>query len=487
MPAEPISRRKFLRQFNCAAVSSSAILNTLLNLKLANSAAADGLNGGGGDCKAMVCLFLSGGWDSFQMLVPWEQSRYNTYATTRGADANQGGVAISRNSLLQLTDTASDFGFHPSMVGLHEMATGTGRFVGKKRVASIANVGTLVAPITKTQYLAWENGQNSALPIPRALFSHSDQIEQWQTAVPQGMLELSGWAGRAADIINSSYNTNLTSMSISLSGNNVFQVGNSTTQFVITPNGSLSFENYSTPHQLKNQALRGTLEQNYSNVLSQSFANLTKDSDGAQLLFQEKFNSSAADLGAADAFFPQNNYLATTLNAVLRAIKIRTDLGLRRQTFFVNWGGWDMHGDLLVPQAGLLTGVDAALTAFQQGLETLGLANDVITFTASDFGRTLRSNGRGTDHAWGGNAFVMGGPVDGGKIFGTFPDLTLDGPDDVGYGGRLLPSTAADLYFAEMLRWFGVPATQMAGVLPNIGNFWNPLSGTAPLGFIKPA
>jgi uncharacterized protein (DUF1501 family) len=485
MPSQPISRRSFLRQFNCAAVSSSAILNTLLNLKLANQAAADPL-GSGTDSKALVCLFLSGGIDSFQMLVPWEQSRYNTYSTTRGAFGSDGGLALNRNTLLRLTDTASDFALHPSMTGLHEMATGTGAFAGKKRVASVANVGTLVQPVTKTEYTAWENGSNTTIRMPRALFSHSDQIEQWQTAVPQGMLELTGWAGRAADLINSAFNTSSTSMSISLSGNNVFQVGRDTTQFVITPNGSLSFENYSTPHQLKNQALRSTLEQSYSNLLSQSFATLTKQSDEAQLLFQQQFDSSAGDLGTAATLFPANNYLATTLSAVLRSIKIRSALGLRRQTFFVNWGGWDMHGDLLEPQADQLAEVDAALTAFQLGLEQLGFANDVVTFTASDFGRTLRSNGRGTDHAWGGNAFVMGGPVDGGKIFGTYPDLTLDGPDDVGYGGRLLPSTSADLYFAELLRWFGVPSTSMASVLPNIANFWNPLSPTAPLGFIKP-
>ncbi len=485
MSYQPISRRKFLRQFNCAAVSSSAILNTLLNLRLANNAAADGLDPGT-DSKALVCLFLSGGIDSFQMLVPWEQSLYNTYSTTRGAFGTEGGLALNRDSLLQLNGTAANYGLHPSMVGLHQMANGIGPFAGKKRLAAITNVGTLIQPISKSQYQAWENGSNAALPVPRALFSHSDQIEQWQTAVPQGMLELTGWAGRAADIINSAFNTNTTSMSISLSGNNVFQVGKDTTQFVITPEGSLSFESYSNPHQLKNQAFRSSLEQSYSNLLSQSFATLTKQSDDAQLNFQQQFDSPNADLGPAAALFPPSNYLATTFAAILRAIKIRGDLGLRRQTFFVNWGGWDMHADLLTPQANQLATVDAALSAFQQGLELLGLANDVVTFTASDFGRTLRSNGRGTDHAWGGNAFVMGGPVDGGKIFGTYPNLTLDGPDDVGYGGRLLPSTSADVYFAEMLRWFGVSGTQMASVLPNIANFWNPLSGTAPVGFIKP-
>lgn len=480
-----LSRRTFLRQFNCAALSSSAILNTLLNLKLANNAAASPL-APGTDAKALVCLFLSGGCDSFQMLVPRETSRYATYAASRGATGSEGGLALGRDTLLPLTGSAADFGFHPSMVRMHEMATGTGSdFTGKKRLAAITNVGTLVAPITKTQYQAWENGNNAALPIPRALFSHSDQTEQWQTAVPQGLPELTGWAGRAADIINSAYNTSATSMSISLSGNNLFQVGRDSSQFVITPNGSLSFDNYSTPHQLKNQALRSTLEQNYSNLLNQSFANLTRDSDAAQLNFQQQFDSSAADLGAANAFFPADNGLATTLRAVLRAIKIRSALGLRRQTFFIDYGGWDMHGDLLGPQAALLSNVDFALGAFQASLDLLGLSDDVITFTASDFGRTLRSNGAGTDHAWGGNAFVMGGPVDGGKIFGTAPDLALDSNDDVGYGGRLLPSTSADVYFAEMLRWFGVPALDMASVLPNIANFWNPLSPTPPLGFIK--
>lgn len=485
MSSSPVSRRRFLRQFNCAAVGSSAILNTLLNLKLANQAAADPL-GSGTDAKALVCLFFSGGCDSFQLLVPWESARYATYSATRGAFGSAGGLALNRDDLLRLDPPSADFGLHPSMTRMHQMAMGTGTFAGRKRMSLVTNVGTLVQPVTKAQFNAWENGSNAALPVPRALFSHSDQIEQWQTAVPQGMMQLTGWAGRAADILQSAFNTGTTSMSISLSGNNVFQVGSNTTQFVISSEGSLSFENWNTPHQLKNAALRGTLDQQYSNLLQDSFAKLTKQSDDAQLQFQEQFDSSAADLGAADALFPANNYLATNLRAVVKAIKIRGSLGLRRQTFFINYGGWDHHGELLETQAGMLGQMDAAIGAYQQALEMLGLADDVVTFTASDFGRTLRSNGRGTDHAWGGNALVFGGPVDGGKIFGTYPDLALDGPDDVGQGGRLLPSTSADVYFAELLRWFGVPATEMASVLPNIANFWNPLSGTAPMGFIKP-
>ena len=281
-------------------------------------------------------------------------------------------------------------------------------------------------------------------------------------------------------------------MSISLGGNNVFQVGNQTQQFVVTPSGALSFEGDTggaagNPLLLKNSALRNTLNQHYSNLITESFSQVTKQSDGAQLLFQTQFDSANGQLGAAvDALFPPTNYLATTLKAVVKTIKIRSQLGLRRQTFFVNYGGWDHHGELLNTEAGMLAALDAAVGAYQRALEMLGLANDVVTFTASDFGRTLRSNGRGTDHAWGANAMVFGGPVDGGKIFGTYPDLTLDGPDDVGRGGRLLPSTSADLYFAELLRWFGVPAGNMSYVLPNIANFWNPSFRPPPLGFVKP-
>lgn len=486
--SKPLSRRGFLKQLNCAAIGSSAILNTLLNLKLANSVAAQG---GPLDDKALVCIFLSGGIDSFNWLVPWEQSAYDTYAITRGPSGSDGGLALDRNALRQLSAPSSNYGLHPSCANLQAMANGTGSFQDKRRLAFVTNVGTLVEPITKEQFNAWENGNNAALPLPKALFSHSDQIEQWQTAVPQGMSQLSGWAGRCADILNSYYNAGTTSMSISLGGNNVFQVGNQTQQFVVTPSGALSFEGdndgaANNPFLLKNAALRNTLDQHYTNLLTQSFSQLTKQSAGAAELFQTQFESANAELGASvDALFPPNNYLAQTLKAVVKTIKIRGQLGLRRQTFFVQYGGWDHHGELLNTQAGMLATLDTAIGAYQRALEMLGIQDNVVSFTASDFGRTLRSNGRGTDHAWGGNALVFGGKVDGGKMFGTYPDLTLDGPDDVGRGGRLLPSTSADLYFAELLRWFGVSAGNMSYVLPNVAKFWNPNSGNAPLGFMQ--
>ena len=485
MSARPISRRAFLRQANCAAVGSASVLNTLLNLRLAEALAVTDAPAS----KTLVCLFLNGGCDTFNLLVPWETTRYNAYALSRGAYGTEGGLALDRNALLQLAAPAADFGLHPSCPKLHQMATGTGAFAGTKRLSFLANVGTLVQPVTKAQFNAWEAGQNAALPLPRALFSHIDQVEQWQTAVPQGQAQLTGWAGRAADILHASNNTGPSAMNIAFGGNSTFQIGAETEQFVVAPSGALTFTGHSggagnNPLLLKNAALRSTLEQQYTNLLTESFARLTKSGDDAQLHFQSLFDSPAADLGpSVNALFPGGD-LSNSLRAAVKTIKIRAELGLTRQTLFINHTGWDHHGELLVTQANMLATLDAAVGAYQRALEMLGLAGEVVTFTASDFGRTLRSNGRGSDHAWGGNALVFGGPVDGGKLFGTFPDLALDGPDDVGHGGRLLPSTPVDLLFAELLRWFGVPAGSMSYVLPNIANFWDPNSVTPPLGFL---
>jgi len=477
------ARRRFLYQAPCAALSSISVLSTLLNLRLAGSLAAEDVDGN--DCKALVCVFLHGGNDSWNVLVP-RGSEYAAYANARS------NLALAEDSLHNLepppppVDDGRLYGLHPALGEIAAMYNGTGAFAGKRRAAFVTNVGTLIQPTTLPQYHA------GSVPLPKALFSHSDQIEQWQTSVPQGLAQLTGWAGRAADVLHS-MNSGQVSMSISLGGNNVFQVGAQTGQFVITPQGALGFVGGSDPNDprnllnIKNRTVKSLVEQTYRNTMDQAFATLTKNSVTAQEQFGQVFSSTVLP-PAVEALFPAGNYLATTLRAVLRTIVARQALGLRRQTFFTGIGGWDMHGDLLGPHTGLLTTVSRALHAFQQGIEMLGLHNDVVTFTASDFGRTLRSNGRGTDHAWSGNALVIGGPVQGGRIYGTYPvfdqiGADLFGPLDVGYGGRLLPTTSADVYFAELLRWFGVPAGSMSYALPNIGNFWNP-TGPAPLGFL---
>lgn len=473
----PATRRHFFGRSACAAMSSLPVMNTLLNLQLAGRAAADGAPT---DHRTLVCIFLNGGMDSFNWLVPRDSARHATYSTTRG------NLALSTSEILSLNQDGGDgqlYGIHPSCTGLADMFNGTGSFAGKRRLSVLANVGTLIQPVTKAQYLA------ESIPLPRALYSHSDQIDQWQTSVPQGMTQLSGWAGRTADLIHATANANSIAMNISLSGNSLWQVGNNTTQFVVTDRGALTFTGSEIsdplhPMRLKNSAHRSILQQNYANLMQQSYGQLTKSSIELQEFFLQQYNSF--DDSAVASLFPGTNYIAQQFRAAVKMIALRPALGLHRQTLFIAFGGWDHHGELLETQAGMLNTLNTSLTAFQGALEQLGLQDSVITYSASDFGRTLRSNGRGTDHAWGGNALVMGGPVQGGRVCGTFPDLTLESSDDTGYGGRMIPTTSVDQFFAEMLRWFGVPASGMSTVLPNIGNFYDVNSTSLPLGFLRP-
>jgi uncharacterized protein (DUF1501 family) len=416
------------------------------------------------------------------MFVPRDSTRHAVYSAARG------NLALPVASLRTLNQAAGGdgqlYGLHASCAGFQELFNGLGGDTARRRLSIISNIGTLIQPVNKAQYLA------ETVPLPRALFSHSDQIDQWQTSVPQGLVQLSGWGGRAADVMHDTFNSGQTAMSISLSGNSLFQVGNNTQQFVVTPGGALTFtaavggQPATNPLTVKNTAHRSLIEQHYGNLMQESFGQLTKTSLDLQEHFQTIFNTY--DASAIDPLFPPNNYLGNDLLAVAKIIALRQQLGLRRQTIFLTYGGWDHHAELINTQASMLAFLDAALTAFQKALEALNLQDDVITFTCSDFARTLRSNGNGTDHAWGGNALVMGGPVQGGRVLGSFPDLTLEGNDDVGYGGRLIPTTSVDQFFAELLRWFGVSAANMSYVLPNIANFYNVNSSTLPLGFLRP-
>ncbi len=479
------SRRQFLGETSCAAIGSTSVLSTLLNLTMANHAAAQG--GFGGQRKALVCLFLSGGCDTYNLLIPTD-ARYAEYAASRS------GLAIPLNQLRPLNGT--NFGLHPSCVRLAEMFNGLGGDVTKKRVALLTNVGTLVEPIPdKAAYL------NGNIALPKALFSHRDQIEQWQTSVPQGMQILSGWGGRAADVIHSAFNTDQTAnyympINFSLSGNSAFQIGQSEGQFVITSGGALSFTGASSSsavYQAKDRALRDVIaspiEDHYQNLFQRTHGRITSNSVERGVQFQSQFdepgsvNGHNIEAALNAAGFP-NHWLSSQFRAAVKTIAIREKLKLARQTVFIEYGGWDHHTELLTNQRNMLTVLDGVLYAFQKSLEALGLAEDVLTFTCSDFGRTLRSNGQGTDHAWSGNQFVMGGPVTGGVIRGNFPSLVIDGNDDIGRGGRIFPRLSADEYFCEMLRWFGVTAGDMDQVLPNIRNFYDPASTANPVGFL---
>lgn len=474
-----MNRRSFLGEASCAGIGTASLLSTILNLKLANQAAAAGL-GPGDDCKTLVCIFLGGGIDSYNLLVPTDSTRYADYAASRG------NLAHIQGSLLPLSQAAGGdglaYGLHPGAAQIQEMFNGLGGDTNKRRLAFVNNIGTLLRPTSKTEY------KSDNFPLPKSLFSHIDQTEQWQTSLPQGASQLTGWGGRAADILHSSLNTGQTSMSISFAGNNVFQVGDTTEQFVVTPNGALTFTGSTQtdtnhPVFLKNQAITGLMEQQYSNLVDRAFTQLTRKSVGEQAFFQQVFESF--DEASVTTPFPGSN-IGSQLFAALKTIGIRQQLGLRRQTIMVTYNGWDHHGELLETQDGMLRTLAPAMHAFQSALEELNLQDDVVTFCSSEFARTLRSNGRGTDHAWGGNAMVMGAPVDGGKMYGAFPDLALESADDAGRGGRLIPTLSVDEMFGDLLRWFGVSNADLPLVLPNLPEFHSIASNSLPLGFIRP-
>ena len=517
------SRRQFIGEASCAALGSTSILSTILNLQMANNAVAAG--GASSGRKTLVCLFLAGGCDSYNVLLPADTSAsndgaYEDYAAGRSNLAlshpdkdpvifNPGATTeIANDAFLPLNDSAGgsaytdaqgrSFGIHPSCVKLKELFEGIGGDVSKKRLSFIANIGTLVEPIAnKAAY------DSDLLTLPKALFSHSDQTEQWQTSVPQGQQVLSGWAGRAADVLHSTLNTEQTNgfympMNYSMSGNTVFQTGLTEGQFVLTSNGALTFSGDHTAgddfQSVKNRALKelanDPMNEHYRNLFHQAFRKTTSDSIERAEQFQLSFdapgsvNSIDVETAINNAGF-NNDYLANQLKAAIRTIAIRGTLQLNRQTLFIEYGGWDMHGELLNSQEALLNSLDTNLYAYQTCLETLCLEDEVITFTSSDFARTLRSNGQGTDHAWSGNQFVLGGPVAGGEVRGNYASLAIDGPDDIGRGGRIFPKVSVDEYFCELLDWFGVTQTDMDTVLPNIESFHNLGAVNRPLGFLS--
>lgn len=457
-----ISRRRFLGEASCAAISSTALFSTLMNLRMASTAAAQSvpLNS---DYKALVCVFLGGGNDSYNMLVPQGEDEYASYAAIRET------IALPRESLLPINpsnDIGMNLGLHPSMPEIQSL-------FNQGNCALLANVGTLLAPTTKTDY------QNN-YRLPRGLFSHSDQSQQWQTSLSDASDGL-GWGGRTADLINSLNADNGVSMNISMSGNNVWQSGQQAFPYAASRNGTISLRGYDGNYGLngiRGSAIDSMAAQEYQNLFEASFAKMTKRAFDAHELF-----SSALDGAPSLATTLPDTNLGNDLEMVLRTVSANSALGARRQTFFVEIGGWDHHDDVLGNQEAMLAVVSQALGAFYAGLEELGLENNVTTFTASDFGRTLTSNGRGTDHAWGGNHIVLGGAVNGQQVYGQYPELVPDGDADVGRG-RIIPTTSCDEYFAELALWFGVEPGELATVLPNIGRFYNP-SAVGPLGFLS--
>ncbi len=465
----PITRRRFLGQASCAAVSSLPILSTLLNLKLAGTVAAQVPTS---EYRAVVCLFLNGGNDSFNMLAPrGNDGGYAEYAAVRG------DLALPQASLLPINPqgySGPQLGVHPGMPELQSLfESGDAAFV--------ANVGTLLQPVTKAEYLA------GSKPVPLGLFSHSDQIEQWQTGISVHRSGI-GWGGRAADLLHSLNSTQSVSMNVSLAGSNVFQTGNEIFEYAITENGATELAGYQKQwqaggslNQIRSAAVDGMLAREYSNILQRSFARSERSAVDAYDLFT---NAIAPALPPGASFANSGSpLLVKQMQMVVKAIAGRAALGAKRQTFFLSLGGWDHHDEVIANQAAMLPVVSAAVGGFYQALVALGIENQVTLFLASDFGRTLSSNGRGSDHAWGSNVFVVGGAVNGKRIHGSYPALYDNNPLDTGRG-RLIPTTSVDAYFAELALWLGVPKSSLPLVLPNITSHYNLASAANPVGFL---
>ena len=458
-PPSLTNRRQFIRQCACAALGTTAIASTIWNLRAVRAATAQAM---AGDFKALVCLFLYGGNDANNLIIPSNLTDYNAYAAARQE------LSIPQASLLPISPlTYSDgrtFGLHPSLID-PPGATGQPNLPGLQslfaqgKMALISNVGTLVAPVTRAQYL------NDTAALPPQLFSHNDQSVQWQTSVPD-QPPRSGWGGRMADLLISMNGTAQISMSISLAGTNTFEVGNQVFQYEMSPYGVPSLSGYSGSTKT---ALDSLINLPHQNLFENEFAKITRRSlDNAALL------SGALTGVNLTTFFPANNYLADQLKMIAKLIAARNTLGMSRQIFFCAVGGYDTHGDQLTAHANLLTELNAGLASFYQATVELGVADQITTFTASDFGRTFPiNNGFGSDHGWGNHQLVLGGAVRGGDLYGQYPNLAVNGPDDTGLG-RWIPKISVDEYSATLAKWFGVTPTDMATVFPNLSRFATP-------------
>jgi uncharacterized protein (DUF1501 family) len=447
-----ISRRRFIRQAACAAVGTTSVASTIWNLRAINNAAAQAL-GSITEFRALVCLFLYGGNDANNMIVPNDDPTYGIYTAARSP------LALPQNSLLALNLTTPDgqgrsFGLHPSMPELQEL------FNTDKKLAIIANVGTLVEPTTAAQYL------NGTAKLPPQLFSHADQQVEWQTAWPT-ISATTGWGGRLADLLTSFNSVEAISMSISLAGTNTFQVGNRVSEYHVSPNGSIGLTGFGGRNgQIRYQAVQDLLDLPHHNLFEAEFAKITN-----RAITNNALLTSALAGVTINTPFPSNSSLSSQLQMIAKIIAARDILGMRRQIFFCSVGGYDTHSDELSSQANLLAELSQCMNAFYQATKELNIGDRVTLFTASDFGRTFQSNGTGADHAWGSHALVLGDSVKGGDIYGSYPILVIDGPDDIGKG-RWVPTTSVDEYSATLAQWYGVNnQSDLTAVLPNIGRF----------------
>jgi uncharacterized protein (DUF1501 family) len=503
-----LSRREFLRRAACAAVGTAAMTSAISDLRLMNAAVAQS-NIGPNDYKALVCIFLQGGNDSNNLIIPTSAAQYAYYNQTRSPV-----LAIPSNSILPVTSLGSNgtnsgdgntYGLHPSCPELQQL-------FGEGKLAFLFNTGTLVYPLTLAQYSA------NSVPRPPQLFSHADQQTQWQTSVPD-QPPTTGWGGRCADLLNSVQPNAPISLMVTLAGANTFEIGNIVAQYSVANSGAISLSLPTNPGGGANTnrlpALMSLLGLPYTNLQAQAYASVAEQSiNSAELLNNAISNTIAPSywtnvnaLTSVAGFptkitppvsgsAPFTSTLSPQLQMIARLIAAGSTavanggFGMKRQIFFCQVGGFDLHTGqtnystanpnnvLLGAHTNLLAELSQSMFAFQRAMEQLGLSNSVTSFTASDFGRTFPSNGQGSDHGWGSHHLILGGAVNGQHTYGQFPGFRTNSPNDLGTG-RWIPTTAIDQYFATLATWFGVDPGNLSTVFPNIGRFTS-----SNLGFI---
>ncbi|MEO7773348.1 MAG: DUF1501 domain-containing protein [Steroidobacteraceae bacterium] len=418
------------------------------------------------DYKALVCLFLFGGNDSWNMVVPRSTAEYNVYKTSRQ------NLAVDQAALLPinpLTPGAAQYGFHPSMAELQGLFE-------SNRCAVMPNIGPLIAPITKAQY------QAGSVPLPPQLFSHNDQQDQWHSLKGRS-LSKTGWAGRVADVLASQTAGQQLATNISLAGQTLFQAGSIAVPYTMGATGAQTFTGFGTTgiNLARRNAFETLAMTDYSDVYERAFAatqqRAVRYADSVNTAIMSA-RPTLAPLFETASTNPSLASLSRQLLTVARMIDVRDRLTMTRQIFFISLGGFDTHDDQLDDQPNLYAGISKALKAFHDATVQMGISDRVVAFTQSDFGRTLTSNGDGSDHGWGGIQLAVGDAVKGREFYGSYPLLQIGGINDVS-AGRMIPTTSSDQYAATLAKWFGVTDAQLSQVAPSIDNF-----ATKDLGFL---